>query len=211
MSTTPNTPAAEITEITEIPEIPEFTEFIGFTEESLMQWFVNIQTVDDPINWNEVTQLLMNNTTTYNIVVSDINDRFGPRSFSNNTITYIDMEAFPISIQDYSPYAVLYENYGIKFRTERRLPSETVEEAQNRIFGVELVITRGGSATQCPSACAICLETPQDAVTLNCGHVFCKVCACEWYKCNQSCAMCRRVTVSAHAPNATGHVLRVAM
>ena len=40
--------------------------------------------------------------------------------------------------------------------------------------------------------CPICLEKICNPVLLKCEHVFCKKCAFEWIKLNNSCPMCRQ-------------------
>jgi len=39
--------------------------------------------------------------------------------------------------------------------------------------------------------CAICLETANKNVPLECGHSFCSPCFREWRRCNPTCPMCR--------------------
>ena len=57
----------------------------------------------------------------------------------------------------------------------------------------------GASGLHVPGAkCAICLEEMAlEQTKLNCGHLFCESCACEWYAKNPSCATCRAPTTSA--------------
>lgn len=40
-------------------------------------------------------------------------------------------------------------------------------------------------------SCPICFEAPQKAVTLDCRHIFCEACICEWVDKEKTCPVCR--------------------
>lgn len=43
--------------------------------------------------------------------------------------------------------------------------------------------------------CAVCLETINDARSLNCGHKFCKRCLTMWLPIRNACPMCRSAAI----------------
>jgi hypothetical protein len=47
--------------------------------------------------------------------------------------------------------------------------------------------------------CPICYDSPKKAVTLECNHIFCEPCICEWLEKEKSCPVCR-VEVKSSSP-----------
>eukprot|EP01031_Cornospumella_fuschlensis_P033827 gene33827-40928_t len=45
--------------------------------------------------------------------------------------------------------------------------------------------------------CPICFDSPKKAVALNCSHIFCEQCVCEWLEKEKTCPVCRQEVQSA--------------
>jgi hypothetical protein len=111
---------------------------------------------------------------------------------------------------EYVELSQLYQLFDVVFTYVDMLPGESHEAFQARVASDVMVpdfpLPRRSRILEVSCAigailevsCAICLcAMPLEQTKLNCGHTFCKGCACAWYAKNRSCAMCRAPTTSA--------------